>query len=137
MSGMGRRSKFEPDPGPANQNEKQCRTVIKLSTDCNLLQTEIYYFDRQTVGKYPDRKQVKNQAELDTPSSGHGLSSPSVAPHQFHRCFLVCGRGTFWCHKFVLSARSVGFALMFSHVDTTWGKTNKVETTDGEKDTLE
>jgi len=112
----------------------------RLTIVCNL---EIYYCDKQTDGKgpsadAPSTNDFKEQVD-QTPSLGDELGSDmAFTPDDgFSDVTLECGDRKFGCHKFILSKRSDVFAAMFSHSDTEESKTNKVEITDLEPDTLE
>jgi len=108
----------------------------KLTIVCNL---EIYYCDKQTDGKTPSSIDFKEQVDGQTPSLGDDLGAAAsfAMGSNFSDVTLVCGSRTFGCHKVILAARSDVFAAMFSHADTEESKTNRVEITDVEPDTLE
>jgi len=112
----------------------------RLTIVCNL---EIYYCDKQTDGKGPSSEapgSVDFKEQVDqTPSLGDHLGTDlTFSPDTgFSDVTLVCGERHFGCHKYVLSKRSDVFAAMFSHSDTEESKTNKVEISDLEPDTLE
>jgi len=117
----------------------------KLTIVCNL---EVYYSDRLTVGKVPTATDARNELDNNTPSLGddlaaHGFSFASseqfsfALDSKFSDVTLVCGSKHFPCHKIILSSRSDVFAAMFSHRDTAEDKTNRVDITDVDEDSLE
>lgn len=108
----------------------------KLTIVCNL---EIYYSDRLTGGKLPTAIDARNELDNNTPSLGDDLAAAATfaLDSKFSDVTLVCGSKHFACHKIILSSRSDVFAAMFSHRDTAEDKTNRVDITDVDEDSLE
>ena len=117
-------------------NEEQNKLLPdgKLTIVCAM---KIHVYDRESGGNIP----TANEFDMEsTPSLLDDLSAMtafSLCPDNFTDISFICENKTFWCHKFILAARSDVFTAMFSHPGTREAITQKVEITDIEPNTFE